>query len=86
MIRINVIFPEDMLRELDNIAKQKKINRSMLLREAAKKLIDDYKQQLEKERRRARIKHAIDIQDKLRKNSGKWDGVSEIRKWRDMER
>lgn len=84
MVRINVIFPEDMIEKLDNIAKKKKINRSMLLRDAAEKLIEEYQCQLEENRRKALIRRAIALQEKLRKKSGKWNGVSEIRKWREM--
>lgn len=84
MVRINAIFSEDMLKEIDAIAKGKKKSRSMLLREAVEKLIEEHKRKLEEEHRKARIKHAIKIQDRLRKKSGKWNGVSEIRKWREL--
>ena len=84
MVRINAIFPEDMLQKLDDIAKDKKKSRSMLLREAIEKLIEEHQRQLEKNRRKTLIKHAIDVQDRLRRKSCKWDGVSEIREWREM--
>ena len=84
MVRVNAIFPEDMLKELDNIGRSTKKSRSMLIREAAEKLIVEYHRQLEEDRRKGRIKHAIDIQNRLRGKTGKWDGVSELRKWREM--
>jgi len=83
MVRINALFPKDMLEKLDGVAKDKKKSRSMLLREATEKLIEEEHRKLEETRRKARIKHAISIQDKLRKRSGKWNGVSEIRKLRE---
>lgn len=84
MVRINAIFPEDMLEKLDSIAKEEKKSRSMLLRKAAEKLIEEHQGCLEEKHRKARIKHAITTQDRLRKKSGKWNGVSEVRKWREM--
>jgi metal-responsive CopG/Arc/MetJ family transcriptional regulator len=86
MMRINTIFPEEILEKLDHIAREEKKSRSMLLREAAEKLIHDYQRILEEGKRKRRVKLAIDTQDRLRKKSGRWDGVSEIRKWREMER
>lgn len=86
MIRINAILPEKMVEKLDSIAKDEKKSRSMLLREAAEKLIEEYQRRLEEIRRRERIKHAIEIQDRLRRRSGKWSGVEEIRKWREIAR
>ena len=35
-------------------------------------------------RDKRRIKEAILVQDKLREKSRGWDGVAEIRKWRDL--
>lgn len=58
----------------------------MLLREAAMKLIDEYRRQLEERRIKELRKHAITVQDKLRRKSGKWDGISEVRKWRETAR
>ena len=84
MVRVNAIFPEDMLKELDSIGKSTKKSRSMLIREATEKLIIEYHRQLEEDRRKARIKYAIDIQNRLRGKTGKWNGVSELRKWREV--
>jgi len=50
------------------------------LRETAEKLIDEYQRQKAEEIKRERIKRAIEIQDKLKRKSGKWNGVSEVRK------
>jgi hypothetical protein len=30
-----------------------------------------------------KVKHAIEIQERLSEKSGKWSGANEIRKWRD---
>ncbi|MBI4378959.1 MAG: ribbon-helix-helix protein, CopG family [Nitrospinae bacterium] len=84
MVRINTILPEDTIEKLDIIAKDEHKSRSMLLREAAEKIIEDYQRRAEEKIKREQIKNAIDIQDRLRKKSGKWNAVSELRKWREM--
>ena len=86
MVRINTVFPETILEKLDSIAKDENKSRSMLLREAAEKLIEEHRHRVEEKRRKDRMKRALDTQDKLRKKSGKWDGVSEVRKWREAAR
>ena len=83
MVRINLSIDEKELQELDNIRKKENLSRSKLIREA----IQLYKRKFDKldleNRRIDKIKNAIRIQDSLRKYSKDWDGVSEIRKWRE---
>ncbi|MBU2563899.1 MAG: ribbon-helix-helix protein, CopG family [Actinobacteria bacterium] len=83
MVRINLSIDEKELQELDNIRKKENLSRSKLIREA----IQLYKRKFNKidleNRRIEKIKNAIRIQDSLRKYSRDWDGVSEIRKWRE---
>jgi len=83
MVRINLSIDEKELQELDNIRKKENLSRSKLIREA----IQLYKRKFSKidleNRRIEKIKNAIRIQDSLRKYSRDWDGVSEIRKWRE---
>lgn len=86
MVRINVIFPEDALVKIDAIAKDKKKSRSSFLREAAEKLIEEYQRQKTEEIKRECRKRAIEIQDKIKKKSGAWNGVSEVRKWRESHK
>jgi metal-responsive CopG/Arc/MetJ family transcriptional regulator len=83
MVRINTIFREDILEEIDLIAKEKGKSRSALLREAAEKMIKEYQQMKTEETRQRKIKQAINVQDRLRKKSGQWDAVTELRKWRE---
>lgn len=83
-MRINTILSEDIIEKLDNIAKDEHKSRSMLLREAAEKLIDEHNRRVEENRRKERVRRAIDTQDRLRKKSGRWDGTAEVRKWREM--
>ncbi|MBI5576822.1 MAG: ribbon-helix-helix protein, CopG family [Deltaproteobacteria bacterium] len=86
MVRINVIFSEDILEEIDVIAKQERKSRSLILREAAEKVIEERRRKAEELRRRARREAAFEAMDRLKKKSGAWDGVSEVRKWRDASK
>ncbi len=82
MVRINALLSENIINELDKIAKDEHKSRSSLLREAAVKLIEEHNHRAEKRLRKERIEKAIDIQNRLRKKSGKWNGVAEVRRWR----
>lgn len=86
MVRINAVFPEETLKKIDAIAKEKNESRSGFLREAAEKSIEEYQKMKAEELRKKRIIHSMKIQDKLRKKSAQWDGVSEIRKWREFRK
>jgi len=86
MVRINAILPEDTIKIIDTIAKEEKKSRSKLLREAAEKLIIEYQRQKAEQIRKEQLTKAIKVQDNLKKKAGKWDGVSEIRKWRELKK
>jgi metal-responsive CopG/Arc/MetJ family transcriptional regulator len=83
MVRINTVFQEDILEEIDRIAKEKGKSRSRLLRDAAQNYIKQYQIQKAEEMKRKKIKTSMEVQDRIREKSGKWDSVSELRKWRD---
>lgn len=83
MVRINAILQEEIVEGIDEIAKETGESRSSLLREAARKLIEEYRQQKAEEIRRQKTARAIQVQDRLRKKAGKWDAVAELRKWRE---
>jgi len=86
MVRINAILPEETIKKIDTIAKEEKKSRSKLLREAAEKLIKEYERIKAEQIRKERLMNSIKIQDELRKKAGKWDGVSEVRKWRELRK
>lgn len=86
MVRINAILPEETIKKIDTIAKEEKKSRSKLLREAAEKLIKEYERIKAEQIRKERLMNSIKIQDKLRKKAGKWDSVSEVRKWRELRK
>ena len=86
MVRINAILPEDTIKKIDSIAKEEKKSRSKLLREAAEKLNLEYERIKAEQIRKEQLMHSIKTQEKLRKKAGKWDGVSEVRKWRELKK
>ena len=86
MVRINAILPEDTIKKIDSIAKEEKKSRSKLLREAAEKLILEYERIKAEQIRKERLVYSIKTQEKLRKKARKWDGVSEVRKWRELKK
>jgi metal-responsive CopG/Arc/MetJ family transcriptional regulator len=83
MVRINISIDEAELEDLDRLRKQSKITRSGLIRQA----IGLFKKELEKqkieENRKKELLEAFKIQKELSKLTEGWDGVSEIRKWRE---
>jgi metal-responsive CopG/Arc/MetJ family transcriptional regulator len=83
MVRINAVLREDIVEGIDEIAKETGESRSSLLRDAAQRLIKEYRQQKAEEMRRKKTTRAIQVQDRLRKKAGKWDAVAELRKWRE---
>jgi metal-responsive CopG/Arc/MetJ family transcriptional regulator len=83
MVRINAVLREDLVEGIDQIAKEKGESRSSLLREATRRMIQEYRQEKSEEARRRKIAQAIQVQDRLRKKAGKWDAVAELRKWRE---
>jgi len=86
MMRINAILSEDTIKKIDSIAKEEKKSRSKLLREATEKLIIEYQRKKAEQIRKEQLMKAIKVQDNLKKKAGKWDGVSEIRKWRELKK
>ncbi len=86
MVRINVILSEETIKSMDVIAKEEKKSRSRLLREAAERFIEEYQRLKAEQHRKERLKQAIKTQDKLRKKAGEWDGVAEVRKWRNLKK
>jgi metal-responsive CopG/Arc/MetJ family transcriptional regulator len=83
MVRINAVLREDIVEGIDQIAKETGESRSSLLREAAQRLIREHRQKKAEEIRQKKAARAMQVQDRLRKKAGKWDGVAELRKSRE---
>jgi metal-responsive CopG/Arc/MetJ family transcriptional regulator len=83
MVRVNVVLTEEIVAQLDAIAREERRNRSSLLREAALARIEEHKRAAEERQRRTRMRRALSVQDRLREKSGAWNGAAQVRKWRD---
>jgi len=85
-MRINASLTDDLLKKIDEAASEQNKSRSRFIREGAEKYIAEHERTKEAEKRKEAFAQAIRLQDKLRKKSGKWDGVGEVRKWREKAR
>ena len=85
-MRINASLSDDLLKKIDEVAREQNKNRSRFIREATEKYIAEHERKKEEEKRKGAFAQAIRLQDQLRKKAGKWDGAGEIRKWREKAR
>ena len=85
-MRINAVLTDDLLKKIDEAAREQKKSRSRFIREATEKSIAEHERMKEEEKRKEALSRAVRDQDKLRKKSGRWDGAAEIRKWRERGR
>jgi predicted transcriptional regulator len=85
-MRINAVLTEDLLKRIDEAAGEQKKSRSRFIREATEKYIAEHERKKEEQRRKEAFARGARAQDGLRKKAGKWDGASEIRKWREKAR
>ena len=83
MVRVNLSINEQELQILDDMVKNQNVTRSRLIRDAIKLYKRKFDRMDMENKRIERISNAIKIQDRLSKYSKDWDGVSEIRKWRE---
>ena len=83
IIKINITLSEEDLKKIDEFVKRESFTRSGFIREAVKSYIAKVEAEEEERKRRERMKRAVAGIRQLRKKAGNWNGVSEIRKWRD---
>lgn len=83
MPRVNVVLPQQMLDDLDEVVRHEGLNRSKLLRNAVELLFRHRSEELERKKRQADIQEAIQIQDGLRAEGDAWDALSALRDGRD---
>ena len=86
MTKINISVPDEFLDELDALKNQENISRSELLRKSVRTYKELLERQKKEKERKEKIMEAVKTQDYLRTKSGKWDGVKEIRTWREKNR
>ena len=84
MLRVNAIFEEAFLKLMSRVAREEHVSRSELIRKAVADYLNRHEQRRQEEKRRMAVEQAVVVQDALRQKAGTWDGVAEIRRWRDL--
>ena len=79
VVKVNVSLPEDVLRDLDQAAREAQVSRSAFLVQAVKR----YLEEREEERVRQERLDAAQAIREVAEQAGPWDGTAEILKWRD---
>ncbi len=82
-MKINITLPENELSRIDEYRKQEGTTRSGLILRALRSYIKRKEEEVAQRMRRLAIQRASSDIRKLRVKAGNWDGVAEIRKWRD---
>ena len=85
-MRINAVLDEDLLKKIDEAAKEQKKSRSLFIREASERYLREYEERRREEERKRKFAAAAKLQDELRKKAGRWDAVREIQKQREKRR
>ena len=83
MGRVNVFLSDQLLKEIDQEAKEEGTNRTALIRTALKKYIEGKRRGREEEEKRKKMQEASRKMDALAKKLGKWNPQPTIRKLRD---
>ncbi len=78
MARVNVMLPDDLLVQIDQVAEEEGVSRSKLLRRAMLNYFSLRDNRREKEQRQEDIRKAMEIQDQLRKEIGSWDAIKTL--------
>ncbi len=84
-VKINITLPKEELKEVDAFTKRRGYTRSGFILRALRFFIEHKEQDEEERKRQAERMKAISGIKQLREKSGEWDGVSEIRKWRESK-
>ena len=84
-VKINITLPEEELREVDTFIQKQGDTRSGLIQQALRFFIEQKeRERREKEKQKGMMEAASEIKQ-LREKSGDWDGVAEIRRWREIK-
>jgi metal-responsive CopG/Arc/MetJ family transcriptional regulator len=82
-VKINITLPGDELTRIDRHVQEEKTTRSGLILKSLKSYIERKEEEVAEKKRLSAIRQAASDIKKLRAKSGRWNGVAEIRKWRD---
>ena len=84
-VKINITLPEEELKRIDAFARKQGNTRSGLIQRALHFFIKQKEKEEEERKRRGEMNKAALGIKQLREKSGEWDGVAEVRKWRESK-
>jgi metal-responsive CopG/Arc/MetJ family transcriptional regulator len=84
-VKINITLPEEELKEVDAFVQRQGDTRSGFIQQALRFFIEQKEREEGERKRREEMIKAISGIKQLREKSGEWDGVAEIRKWRESK-
>ena len=83
MKRLNITISDDVFEDLENLKREEKLNRSELIRRAIVLYRNEFDKKLKERIRREKVLKAIKKINEIRESTGVWNGVKEIRRFRD---
>jgi len=83
MKRLNITISDKVFKDLENLKREEKSSRSELIRRAIVRYKNEFDKRLEEKIRKEKVLKAISKINEIRESTGVWDGVKEIRKFRD---
>jgi metal-responsive CopG/Arc/MetJ family transcriptional regulator len=84
MPRVNIMLPDDILEQMDALAREEGMNRSQLIRTAFLVFTQVRSENTEKIQRQEDIQRAMELQDQLRQTAGPWNPQEFIREKRQV--
>lgn len=82
MPRVNIVLPDEILGQMDQVAEEEGLNRSELIRQAFGVYLERRAETDQRQQRQADIQKAMKLQDRLRQNLPPWDALKILREER----
>jgi metal-responsive CopG/Arc/MetJ family transcriptional regulator len=82
MPRVNIMLPDEILEQMDQVAEEEGLNRSELIRQAFGVYLERRAENDQRQQRQADIQKAMELQDKLRQKLPPWDALKILREQR----
>lgn len=83
MKRLNITISDEVFEELENLKREEKSSRSELIRRAIVLYKNEFDKRLIEKERKEKVLKAISKINEIRESTGVWNGVEEIRKFRE---
>ena len=84
MKRLNITISDEVFEDLENLKREEKSSRSELIRRDIVLYKNELDKRLREKERKEKVIKAINKINEIRESAGVWDGVKEIRRFRDI--